>query len=108
MKRQFVALLVEDCDEDVFLFRRAVEKTGRAIALQHVRSAMEAQHYLLGESRFSNRAEYPLPTVVFTDLNLHGLDGQGFLEWMRGQTEFRMIPCIIYSGSINPADVLAA
>jgi len=101
-------LLVEDSDEDVFLFRRAVQKTGRDIALQTVRSAMEAQQYLRGEGPFSNRAEHPLPTVIFSDLNLHGLDGLAFLEWLRAEPLVRMLPCIIYSGSINPSDVQAA
>lgn len=108
MRRAFVALLVEDSDEDVFLFRRAIERTGRSVNLQLARSAMEAQQYLLGEGAFGNRVEHPLPTVIFTDLNLHGLDGQAFLEWLRGQAELRIIPCIIYSGSMNPADVQSA
>lgn len=107
IRRPFVVLLVEDSEEDVFLFRRAIEKTGRNITLRHVRSAMEAQDYLLGNGAYSG-PEHPLPTVIFTDLNLHGLDGHSFLEWLRAQPELRVIPCIIYSGSMNPADVQSA
>jgi len=107
-KRKFVVLLVEDSDEDVFLFRRALEKTGRLISFQHVPSAMRAQEYLLGEGEFGNRETHPLPTVIFTDLNLHGLDGLSFLEWLRAQPNLRLLPCIIYSGSLNPSDVQSA
>ena len=109
IRKPFVVLLVEDSEEDVFLFRRAIEKTGRNIILRRARSAMDAQQYLLGEGPYvSNGSTNPLPTVIFTDLNLHGLDGHAFLQWLRAQPELRVIPCIIYSGSMNPADVQAA
>lgn len=108
VKRQFVALLVEDSEEDVFLFRRAVEKTGRNVVLHHVTSADDARDYLLGNGPFSDRIKHPAPTVIFSDLNLHGLDGLSFLHWLRAEPTLRMLPCIIYSGSINPSDVRAA
>jgi len=108
INRQFIVLLVEDSEEDVFLFRRAIEKTGRTVLLKEVTSGSEAQQYLLGEPPYDDRAAYPLPTVIFSDLNLHGLDGLSFLEWLRAQPNLRILPCIIYSGSINPSDVQAA
>lgn len=109
IRKPFVVLLVEDSEEDVILFRRAIEKTGRNIILRHASSAMDAQQYLRGEGAYGgNGTNHPLPTVIFTDLNLHGLDGQAFLEWLRSQPDLRVIPCIIYSGSMNPADVQAA
>lgn len=104
-KKKFVVLLIEDSEEDVFLFRRALEKTGRVITFQHVLSAVDAQRYLRGEGDFAHREHFPLPTVIFCDLHLHGLDGLSFLEWLRGQPTLRMIPCIIYSGSVNPLHV---
>lgn len=106
--RQFVVLLVEDSDEDVFLFERALKKTGRPLNFQRVSSAQQAQHYLLGDGQFHDRAAHPLPSVIFTDLNLHGLDGLSFLEWLRAQPDLRVLPCIIYSGSHNPSDVQSA
>lgn len=101
-------LLVEDSDEDVFLFQRALQKTGRELVFKHVSSGQEAQRYLRGEGAFDDRDAHPLPTVIFTDLHLHGLDGLAFLEWLRSQPELRMFPCIIYSGSSNPNHVQLA
>lgn len=108
MNSNFVVLLVEDSEEDVFLFRRAVAKTGRQIRFEQVSSAMEAQQYLRGEGAFADRKAHPLPTIIFTDLNLHGLDGLTFLEWLRAEPAMRTYPCIIYSGSMNPSDVHSA
>jgi len=108
MNQEFVLLLLEDSDEDVFLFRRAVTKLGRPVQLQRVKNCAEAQEHLLGTGKFQNRAEFPMASVVFSDLQLAGMSGLQFLEWLRSQPLLRAMPCIIYSGSANPSDVHAA
>ena len=41
MNDQFVLLLLEDSEEDIFLFQRAVAKVGRSVAFQFVRNGIE-------------------------------------------------------------------
>jgi CheY-like chemotaxis protein len=108
MNQQFSLLLLEDSEEDIFLFRRAIAKVGRSVALHSVRNAAEAQRHLLGEGKYSDRDEFPLPAIIFSDLQLPGMGGLQFLEWLRQQPVLRALPCIIYSGSANPSDVHAA
>jgi len=108
MNQQFVLLLLEDSEEDVFLFRRAILKVGRSVALQCVRNGVEAQRYLRGDGNYSDRAQFPMPSVIFSDLQLPGLGGMQFLEWLRQEPAFRAMPCVIFSGSANPSDVQAA
>ncbi|HEY0552414.1 MAG TPA: response regulator [Verrucomicrobiae bacterium] len=105
MTRQFVLLLIEDSQEDLVLFRRAIAKLGRDVALQWVRNGSDAQQYLRGEEKFANRAEFPMPSVIFSDLQLPGMGGLEFLEWLRQVPLLRALPCVIYSGSANPSDV---
>lgn len=105
---QFVLLLLEDSEEDIFLFQRAVAKAGRSVACQCVRNGNEAQRYLLSEGRFANRFEFPMPSVIFCDLQLPGMSGLQFLSWLRQEPALRALPCVIYSGSANPSDVQAA
>ena len=105
---QFVLLLLEDSEEDVFLFRRAVSKLGRAVSLQCVRNGLEAQNYLLRENNYGDREQFPFPSVIFSDLQLPGMGGLQFLEWLRQQPALRALPCVIFSGSANPSDVQAA
>ena len=105
MTRQFVLLLLEDSEEDIFLFRRAIAKLGRDVALHCVRNGGEAQKFLRGEGNYANRAEFPMPSVVFSDLQLPGMGGLEFLEWLRHDPGLRALPCVIYSGSANPSDV---
>lgn len=108
MTRQFVLLLLEDSEQDLILFRRAVAKLGRDVVLHWVRNGVEAQQYLRGEEKFANRAEFPMPSVIFSDLQLPGMGGLEFLEWLRHASLLRALPCVIYSGSANPSDVQAA
>ena len=108
MNPQFSVLLVEDSEEDGFLFRRALAKLDRTVALHWVRDAPEAQRFLLGEGEYANRVQHPLPGVIFCDLSLPGRSGLEFLQWLRAQPALKTIPCLIYSGSANPADVQTA
>jgi CheY-like chemotaxis protein len=105
---QFGLLLLEDSEEDIFLFHRAVAKLGRPVALHSVRKGHEAQQHLLGTGKFADRNEFPMPDVIFCDLQLPGMSGLQFLDWLRQQPMLRSIPCVIYSGSANPSDVHAA
>jgi CheY-like chemotaxis protein len=108
MNDQFVLLLLEDSEEDIFLFQRAVAKVGRSVAFQFVRNGIDAQRYLLGEGQFTNRFEFPMPSVIFADLQLPGMSGMQFLTWLRQEPSVRALPCVIYSGSTNPTDVQCA
>jgi CheY-like chemotaxis protein len=108
MNQRFILLLLEDSEEDVFLFRRAVLKVGRTVALHCVRNGAEAQQYLRGENNYSDRTQFPMPSVTFSDLQLPGMGGLQFLEWLRQDPALRAMPCVIFSGSANPADVQAA
>jgi CheY-like chemotaxis protein len=108
MNQQFVLLLLEDSEEDIFLFRRAIARLNRDVTLHCVRNGGEAQQYLRGEGKYTSRAEFPLPSVVFSDLQLPGMGGLEFLEWLRRDPIIRALPCVIYSGSANPNDVQAA
>ena len=66
------------------------------------------QQHLLGEGKFSDRVEFPMPAVIFSDLQLPGMSGLQFLTWLRQEPAVRAIPCVIFSGSANPSDVQAA
>jgi len=108
MNRPFPILVLEDSEEDRFLFERAVSKVGRSVSLHCVRNGSEARQYLLGEEKFADRDQFPMPSVIFSDLQLPGMNGLQFLEWLRQEPGLRVIPCVIFSGSANPADIHTA
>jgi len=48
------------------------------------------------------------PDVIVLDLNLPGMNGLGFLEWLRSDPEFAPTPVVVISGSHEPAEIIGA
>jgi CheY-like chemotaxis protein len=100
-----IILLVEDREDDIILIRRAFERISLSNPIHVVRSGEEALAYLAGEGKYSNRAEHPLPEIVFLDLKLPGIDGFDVLEWIRKQPGLRSLPVLVLTSSSQIRDV---
>src|SRR5689334_4773505 len=100
-----VILIVEDREDDLLVMRRAFERASLTNPLQIVRDGEEAIAYLCGEGKFSNRAEYPLPSLVLLDLKLPKIDGFEVLHWLRSQPGIHTIPVIVLTSSGELRDV---
>lgn len=100
-------LLVEDDENDVFFFQRAMSKAGMSHPLQVVRDGQEAINYLQGDGKFACRAEFPLPGLILLDLKLPYVMGLDVLRWIRQQPRLAAI-VIILSSSQQAADVAEA
>ena len=100
-----VILVVEDREDDILLIRKSFERAGVANPLHFVRTGDEALAYLSGESKYANRAEFPLPTLVLLDLKLPGMDGFEVLAWIRQQEGLRALPVIVLTSSTQLSDV---
>ena len=100
-----VILVVEDREDDILLIRKSFERAGVANPVHYVRSGDEALAYLLGEWKYANRAEFPLPTLVLLDLKLPGMDGFEVLAWIRQQEGLRALPVIVLTSSTQLSDV---
>src|SRR5579859_3819304 len=100
-------LLVEDDENDVFFFKRAMKKTGVANPLQVATNGQEAIHYLQGTGKFAERAQFPLPELVLLDLKLPFVMGLDVLRWIRQQSG--LVPIVvILSASQEESDIAAA
>ncbi len=97
-------LLVEDNEDDVFLFQRALQKADLDARMQVVRDGEEAIAYLSGTGKFGNRTAYPLPTCIFLDLKLPFVNGFEVLDWMRQQPALKNIDVIILTSSGEERD----
>jgi CheY-like chemotaxis protein len=70
-------LVVEDNEDDLYFIRRALKAVAPNVPARFVMDGRAALQYLNGTDAFADRAENPLPSVVFLDLKLplvHGLD----------------------------------
>jgi CheY-like chemotaxis protein len=102
---QALFLLVEDNEDDILLFTRALAKSNIFNPVQVVRTGIEAKAYLEGAGRYSNRHEFPLPSIVLLDLKLPGMDGFQVLSWIRQHPCLRPLRVIVLTTSKEIRDV---
>ncbi|MBC8096331.1 MAG: response regulator [Akkermansiaceae bacterium] len=103
-----VILLVENEENDVFFFRRALAAVNYQGDVRVVRSATDARAYLEGTRRFRDRSYYPLPNLIVCDFKLHGGTGADLLEWIQTHGEFAEIPFVLFTGSATDDEGRAA
>jgi CheY-like chemotaxis protein len=102
-KAPIVILLVEDSEQDAFLFHRAVHKTSLPVVTHVVVDGLEAKDYLRNQGRFAEVAANPSPDIVFLDLKMPRCNGFEVLEWMK-HAKFRRIPVVVLTSSTQAED----
>ena len=100
-----VILIVEDREDDILLIRKAFAEASLTNPIQIARDGEEAIAYLMGEGKYANRAEYPLPILVLLDLKLPRVDGFEVLTWIRQQPGIRSLPVVVLTSSTEIRDV---
>jgi CheY-like chemotaxis protein len=99
-------LYVDDSPDDRFLLRRAWRNGRVGFLLKTLAGGVEAIRYLRGESEFANRAEHPLPDLIFLDLKMFDMDGFEILRWIRANPETRTIAVAMFSGLFIMKDIV--
>ena len=87
-------LLVEDNDDDAFLFKRASGAWGMSPTFCGTSDADQAM------STLATASAGELPDLVVLDLKLAGLDGFDVLAWIRSQPLLQGLPVVIFSPPI--------
>lgn len=100
-----VILVAEDREDEILLLRRAFKHANILNPLQIVRDGEEAVAYLKGEGRFSNRDEYPLPSLMLLDLKMPRMDGFEVLQWIRRQPTLSSLRVVVLTASEEIRDV---
>lgn len=105
MKNSGLLLLVEDNEDDVFIFQRAFRRAGLGHPLQVVSDGQEAIDYLAGIGPYADRAAYPLPSLIFLDLKLPRRSGHDVLAWIATQPDLAPAPVIVLTSSAEARDL---
>jgi CheY-like chemotaxis protein len=101
-------LLVEDSEDDVFIFQRAYRQAQLPYEIQLVTTGQEAIDYLSGIGEFADRERHPRPWLVLLDLKLplqHGLD---VLAALRALPEVGDLPVAVLTSSAEHRDIVRA
>ncbi len=101
-------LLVEDLDDDVFFFKRALRRAGIEANLHVGLDGVQAVEYLSNTGRYADPALYPRPDIMFLDLKMPNMNGFEVLEWLAQHPVNPPFKVIILTGSEEPGDMARA
>lgn len=91
-------LLVDDDQDDYYLFNEALQKIGLPVSLSHSSNFLEAIAHLTTE----------LPDIIFLDLNMPFKNGLDALTDLKADESFRSIPVVIFSSSTYAREIKLA
>ncbi len=104
MKANRTILLVEDDEDDIFIFKRALNNAKIDNPLTVVTNGQEAIDYLSHSGKYAEAEPYPAPFVIFLDLKLPYRDGYDVLTWIRQQPALKSTVVVVLTGSDETRD----
>jgi CheY-like chemotaxis protein len=95
-------LYVEDDENDVILFRRALTKIHSTIPLQVITDGQVAWDFLTGKGA---SCRPPVPSLILLDLKLPNMSGIEILSSLKSHEALRRIPVIVMTSSTQKRDI---
>jgi CheY-like chemotaxis protein len=97
-------LLVEDNEDDVFIFERALKDARIGNPVRVAPHGKHAIDYLSGTGPFEDRERFPMPFITFLDLKLPYVGGFDVLRWIRKQDALEHVVVIALTSSDEERD----
>ena len=103
-------LLVEDDPNDQFFLRKGLERARQRCPFTYnmVEDGCVAQSYLNGVGLYDDRAHFPMPVVIVSDIKMPVCGGLELLNWVRHHAATAHLPVVMLTSSDLPADVARA
>src|SRR5439155_18638943 len=98
-------LIVDDEVDTLTLLGLAIKRLPWRLNVATAQDGEEAAAYLKGEGPFADRKLFPLPRLILLDLKMPKMDGFEFLQWLRKEPDFHLIPVVALTVSILDRDV---
>lgn len=94
-------LLVEDDENDIFFFERALSQAGLKADIHVERDGAQAIEYL----KRLQSARQAVPDLVFLDLKMPNVNGFEVLGWLREQSFPDTLRVLVLTSSVLPKDM---
>ena len=105
MPSDLVILVAEDSLDEAELLLHGFRRAGLPAPPHICRDGREIVAYLNGEERFADRAVYPFPQLLLTDLKLPHMSGVQLLRWIRAESPAHGLPVAIFTSFATPEAV---
>jgi CheY-like chemotaxis protein len=100
---QTTILLLENEENDVFFFRRALQALGYEGELRVLSSITKARSYIEGRGEFGNRSRHPWPDLIVSDSRLDDGTGAEFFHWLHARPGPARVPFVLFTSAAPPA-----
>lgn len=94
-------LLVEDDENDIFFFERALSQAGVNARVRVQRDGAQAMDYL----KAVQGGNQPAPDMIFLDLKMPNVNGFEVLAWLREQSFGGALKVLVLTSSVLPKDM---
>src|SRR5687768_14285110 len=105
MKQSSVILLIENDKDFIYFLEQAFRRAEIRNPLKIARYGNEAILYLRGVGIYSDRRNYPLPSLIILDLTNPDGSAMALLGWIRENPDFVAVPILILAGPGQERDV---
>lgn len=96
---QKTVLVAEDNPDDTELIQIAFECSDLPVNFQTVFNGQQAIDYLEGKDVYADRKQYPLPSVIISDIEMPYVSGIEFLAWLKKCSWLENIPVVLMSSA---------
>lgn len=98
-------LLIEDNPDDYEATIRSFQKNHLANPVHWCQNGQDALNYIRKEGDYSTDRKISMPSLIFLDLNMPGMDGRTVLKFLKEDVLTKQIPVVILTTSADPKDV---
>jgi CheY-like chemotaxis protein len=101
-------LVADDDEDDQILIKEALEVGCDCYDLKFVRDGQELMDYLNRRGEYADEARSPYPNLIILDLNMPRKDGLSAMHEIKADSDFKIIPIIIFTTSSKEETVVRA